>query len=58
MRASTKAASGLSVDAVEMELMLESRDAAFDLDFRENAGQLATFYRTHVRCGAVPCDVM
>lgn len=53
MRTSTEAASGLSMDAVEMELVLESRDAAFDLELRENGGQLATLYRRHVRCGGV-----
>lgn len=49
MRALTEATSGLSMDVVEMELMLESRDAAFDLELREDAGQLATLYRTYVR---------
>ena len=40
-----------AVVAGETEMILESRDAAFDLEARESVGKLAALYRTHVRCG-------
>ncbi|CAM9640842.1 unnamed protein product, partial [Ascophyllum nodosum] len=38
-----------AVVAGETEMILESRDAAFDLEARESVGKLAALYRTHVR---------